>query len=81
MIHKNKNIIVSEIYRFPSQNNCELDSFLTNLDHLSSKINKCKPSLAVVTGDFNAGSPAWWTQDVQRDQNCFRFRPEMAFLN
>ena len=59
MIHNNKNVIVSVIYRSPSQNNCELDSFLTNFDHLLSEIIKCKPSLAVITGDFNARSSAW----------------------
>ena len=64
MIHNNKKVIVSVIYRSPSQNNCKLDSFLTNFDHLLSKINKCKPSLAVITGDFNARSLAWWTKDV-----------------
>ena len=34
MIHNNKKIIVSVIYHSPSQNNCELDSFLTNFDHI-----------------------------------------------
>ena len=64
MIHNNKKVIVSVVYRPPSQNNCKLDSFLTNFDHPLSKINKCKPSLAVITGDFNVRSPAWWTRDV-----------------
>ena len=50
MIRSNKTGVVSVIYHAPSPNNCELDSFL-------SKINKCKPSLAVITGDFNARSP------------------------
>ena len=56
MIHSNKNVIVSVIYRFPSQNNCELDSFLTNFNHLLNEISNCKPSLAVITGDFHASS-------------------------
>ena len=58
MIHNNKKVIVSVIYHSPSQNNCELDSFLTNFDHLLSEINKQKPSLAVFTGGFNAKSTA-----------------------
>ena len=57
MIHSNKKVIVSVIYHSPSPNNCELDSFLTDFDILLSEINKCKPSLAVITGDFNARSP------------------------
>ena len=38
MIHKNKIVIVSVIYRSPSKNNCKLDSFLTNSDHLLREI-------------------------------------------
>ena len=64
MIHNNKKVIVSVIDRSPTENNCECDSFLTNFDHLLSEINKCKPSLDVITGNFNARSPAWWTKDV-----------------
>ena len=59
IIHSSKKIIVSVIYRSPSPNNCELVSFLTNFNHLLSKISKCKPSLAVIRGDVNARSPAW----------------------
>ena len=64
MIHNNKKVLISVIYRSPSQNNCEFETFLTNFDNLLSKINQCKPSLAVITGDFNARSPAWWPKDV-----------------
>ena len=64
MIHNNKKVIVFVIYRSLSQNNCELDSFLTNSDHLLSEINKLKPFLAVITGDFNARSPARWTRNA-----------------
>ena len=59
IIHNNKKIIVSVIYGSPSPNNFELVSFLTNFNHLLSKISKCKPSLAVLRGDVNARSPAW----------------------
>ena len=64
MIYNNKKVIVSVIYRSLSQNNCELDLFLTNFNHLLSEIDKGKPSLAVITGEFTARSPAWWTKDV-----------------
>ena len=73
MIHNNKKVKVSVIYRSPSQNNCELDSFLTNFDHLLREINKCKPSLAVITGDFNARFPAWWTKDVRTTEGSKLF--------
>ena len=57
----NKKIIVSVIYRSPSQNNNESQLFLTNLERLFSDINKRKPSLSVVTGNFNARSSYWWS--------------------
>ena len=58
MIHNNESL-VSVIYCSPRQNKCNLDSFSANANHFLSKINKCKPSLAVITGDFNARSSAW----------------------
>ena len=64
MIHNNKKVLVSVIYRSPSQRNCEFESFLTNYDYFLSETNKCKPSLAVITGGFNARSPAWWSNDI-----------------
>ena len=73
MIRNNKKVKVSVIYRPPGQNNCELDSFLTNFDHLSSEINKCKPSLAVIAGDYNARSPAWWIKDVHTTEGSKLF--------
>ena len=72
MIHNNKKVIVYVIYRSPSQNNCKLDSFLTDFNHLLSEINKCKPS-SVITGDFNARSPAWWTKDVHTTEGSKLF--------
>ena len=73
MIHKNNKVLVSVIYRSPSQNNCEFESFVTKFDYLLSEINKCKPSLAVITGDFNARSPAWWTKDVHNTEGSKLF--------
>ena len=60
----NKKIIVSVIYRSPRQNNNEFQLFITNLERLFSDINKRKPSLSVVTGDFNARSSSWWSNDI-----------------
>ena len=73
MIHKNNKVLVSVIYRSPSQNNCEIESFVTKFDYLLSEINKCKPSLAVITGDFNARSPAWWIKDVHTTEGSKLF--------
>ena len=59
MTHNNKKVIVSVIYRSPSQNNCELDSFLRSAERLLSDIKNSKPFLSVITGNFNARSYYW----------------------
>ena len=56
MSFNKKKVIVSVIYRFPSQNSNQFELFLSNSKNLFSDINKRRPSLYVVTGDFNARS-------------------------
>ena len=60
----NKKVLVSVIYRFPSQNSNQFESFLSNLENFLSDINKRKPSSSVVTGDFNVRSSSWWCNDI-----------------
>ena len=69
MIHNNKKVIASVIYRSPSQNNCELDSFLTNFDHILSEINKYKPSVILMQDLPHGGQKM---SILRKDQNCFR---------
>ena len=64
MNDNNKNIIVSVIYRSPSQNNREFDSFLLNFEQLLSDISTRKPTVSIITGDFNARSSSWWSDDI-----------------
>ena len=64
MTYNNKKVILSVIYRSPSQNNCEFDSFLRSVERLISDIKKSKPFLSVITGDFNARSLYWWSEDI-----------------
>ena len=63
MTYHNKKVIVSVIYRSPSQNINEIDSFLSNLEKVVSDINNRKPALSIITGDFNARSQSWWSND------------------
>ena len=60
----NKKMIVSVIYRSPSQNNRELDSFLLNFEQLLSDISTRKPTMPIITGNFNARSSFWWSDDI-----------------
>ena len=59
--YNNKKLIVSVIYRSPSQNNSEFDLFLSNFLKLLTDINKRKPFLFVITSDFNS---SWWPKDI-----------------
>ena len=56
MTYNNKKVIVSVIYRSPSQSDSEFDLFLLNFEKLLSDINERKPFLFVITRDFNARS-------------------------
>ena len=56
MTYNNKKVIVSVIYRSPSQNNSEFDLFLSNFEKIISNISKRKSSLSVITGDFSGRS-------------------------
>ena len=82
MILNNKKVVVSVIYRSPSQNNLEFESFLTSFDSLLCEISKIKPSLAVITGDFNARSPEWWAKDICTTEGSKLFSlASMVLLN
>ena len=64
MNHNNKKVLVSVIYRSPSQNHDEFDSFLSNFQKLLQDIENCKPSFSIVTGDFNSRCSSWWPNDI-----------------
>ena len=59
MNDNNKKMIVSIIYCFPSQSNHEFDSFLLNFEQLLSNISMHKPTVSIITGNFNAISSSW----------------------
>ena len=64
MSYNNKRVIVSVIYRSPSQSTDEVDSFLSNFENSLNDVTKRKPSLFVVIGDFNSRSSSWWSKDT-----------------
>ena len=51
------------------------------MERLFSDINKQKPSLSVVTGDFNARSSYWWSNDINSTEgtNLFSFTSSNGF--
>ena len=64
MSYNNKKVIVFVIYCSPSQSTYEFDSFISNFEIFLNDINKRKPSLSAVTGDFNSRSSSWWSKDT-----------------
>ena len=64
MNYNNKKVIISVIYRSPSQSTDEFESFLLNFEQLLGDVSQCRPSLSVITGDFNARSVSWWSNDI-----------------
>ena len=72
-------MFVSVIYCSPSQHNNEFEVFLYNMENLLSNINKCKPFLSVITGDFNARSSYWWCKNISTTEGSKLF--SLTFLN
>ena len=63
LLEMSVNKIVYVIYRSPSQSSNQFELFSSKLKNLLSNINKRKPFLSVVTGDFNARSSSWWCNE------------------
>ena len=57
-------MIISVIYRYPCQSTDEFESFLLNFEQLLDDVSQCRPSLSLITGDFNARSVLWWSNDI-----------------
>ena len=64
MNYNNKKVIISVIYRSPSQSTDEFESFLSNFEQLLDDVSQCRPSLSIITGDFNARSVSWWSNGI-----------------
>ena len=64
---KRKKIFILLSYRSPSDNSLQLSSYCTKLQGILDKINEEKPSLIILSGDFNARSPLFWEHD---DENA-----------
>ena len=79
MTDNNKKITVSVIYRSPSRNNSEFDSFLSNLEQLVRDISKCKLTVSVIIGDFNARSSSWRSEDINTSEGTKLY--SLKFLN
>ena len=68
MNDNNQKMIVSVFCRFLSQNNREFDAFFLNIDQLLSNLSKRKPTMSIITGDFNARSSSWWSDVIDTSE-------------
>ena len=64
ILYENKKCFVVSLYRSPSQNIDEFDSFMRDFEHIISSINNPNnPSLILIVGDFNARLSSWKADD------------------
>ena len=66
MLYNNKLVIISVIYRSPSQSSQEFAQFEMLFSQLLNDITSKKPFFSIILGDFNARSKFWWTFDKQK---------------
>ena len=51
------------MYRSPSKNDDEFETFCFDLTFLLNNINKFQPSCSILSGDFNAKHSKWYSSD------------------
>ena len=59
-----KKCIIGTVYRSPSQNSDEFESFLSNFEFLLQDISNRNPYLTLLLGDYNARNTKWWHHDI-----------------
>ena len=64
VLYEKKKCIVASLYRSPSQNHEEFNSFLLDLEQLIETIYNLDPYLVLVLGDFNARLSSWSIDDL-----------------
>ena len=52
------------LYRSPSQNREQFQSFCDSLDILMNNINSLNPAISIITGDFNGKCSKWYSFDT-----------------
>ena len=65
MLFNNKLVIVSVIYRSPSQSCQEFAQLEMLFSQLLNVVTSKKPFFSIILGDFSARSKCWWSLDKQ----------------
>ena len=61
---KNKRCFLTCLYRSPSQNSEQIQSFCDSFDILMNNINSLNPAISIITGDFNGKCSKWYSFDA-----------------
>ena len=61
---QNKKGYVAVIYRSPSQDREQFESFSSAFEEVLFNLSNEKPLFKVIVGDFNARSSSWWCDDI-----------------
>ncbi|XP_065068202.1 uncharacterized protein LOC135693597 [Rhopilema esculentum] len=63
-----KKYFFAVVYKSPSQNQTEFDSFMMNFELMLSKMHAENPFCVIITGDFNCRSTQWWENDIENNE-------------
>ena len=61
---RSKKCTIGTVYRYPSQNSDELESFLLNFEFLPQDISNRNSYLTLLLGDYNARNTKWCHHDT-----------------
>ena len=63
-----KKYFFTVLYRSPSQDQTEFDSFSVNFELMLSRIHAEEPFSVIITGDVNCRSTQWWVDDIENNE-------------
>ena len=64
----NKKGYIAVLYRSPSQNRLDFDTFNSNFEKILGDTHSFNPDFSIILGDFNARSNTWWVGDTQTSE-------------
>ena len=59
---------IAVLYRSPSQNRLEFDTFISNFGKMLGDIHSFDPDFSIIFGNFNVRSNNWWVGDTQTSE-------------
>ena len=63
-----KKVVIPVLYRSPSQNRLEFDTFISNFEKMLGDIHSFKSDFSIILGDINARLNNWWVGYTQTSE-------------